>query len=57
MSLGSQLIQGPKMKSLIGDFTRFHQESVAVMVDIKSMYHQVKVARYGASSCLLVAKC
>lgn len=46
MSLNSQLLQRPDLtNSLLGVLTRFRQESVAVIADIKAMYHQVKVAK------------
>ena len=46
MSLNSQLLQGPDLtNSLLGVLTRFRQEAVAVIADIKAMYHQVKVAK------------
>ena len=45
-SLNSQLLQGPYLtNSLLGVLTRFRQEPVAVMADIKAMFHQVKVAQ------------
>lgn len=43
-SLNEQLLQGPNLTStLLGVLLRFRQESVAVMGDIQSMLHQVKV--------------
>lgn len=43
-TLNEQLLQGPDMtSSLIGVLTRFRQEQVAVMADVESMFHQVKV--------------
>ncbi|KAJ8416516.1 hypothetical protein AAFF_G00358040 [Aldrovandia affinis] len=43
-SLNGQLLQGPDLtSSLIGVLTRFRQERVAVMADVESMFHQVKV--------------
>lgn len=44
MSLNHQLLQGPNFTStLLGVLLRFRQEPVAVMGDIQSMFHQVKV--------------
>lgn len=43
-TLNEQLLQGPDMtSSLIGVLTRFRQEPIAVMADVESMFHQVKV--------------
>lgn len=43
-TLNEQLLQGPDMtSSLIGVLTRFRQEPVALMADVESMFHQVKV--------------
>ncbi|XP_013856310.1 uncharacterized protein LOC106512188 [Austrofundulus limnaeus] len=43
VSLNSQLLQGPNLtSSLVGVLVRFRQEHVALMADIKSMFHQVK---------------
>ena len=37
-------MQGPDLtNSFVGVLTRFRQEPVAVIADIKSMFHQVKV--------------
>lgn len=45
-SLNDQLLQGPDLtNNLFGVLTRFRQESVALMADIESMFHQVKVCR------------
>lgn len=45
VSLNSQLLQGPNLtSSLVGVLLRFRQEQVAIMADIKAMFHQVKVA-------------
>ncbi|KAK0152604.1 hypothetical protein N1851_005873 [Merluccius polli] len=44
-SLNSELLQGPNLtSSLLGVLSRFRQEPVAFMGDIKAMFHQVKVA-------------
>ncbi|KAK0139489.1 hypothetical protein N1851_023681 [Merluccius polli] len=43
-SLNKQLLQGPNLTStLLGVLIRFRQEPVAIMGDIQSMFHQVKV--------------
>ena len=43
-TLNEQLLQGPDMtSSLVGVLTRFRQEQVALMADVESMFHQVKV--------------
>lgn len=44
-SLNNKLLQGPNLtSSLLGVLTRFRQEPVAFMGDIRAMFHQVKVA-------------
>lgn len=44
-SLSSQLLQGPNLtSSLLGVLVRFRQDPVVFMVDIQSMFYQVKVA-------------
>ena len=44
VSLNDKLLQGPDLaNSLVGVIMRFRQEPVAMMADIKSMYHQVRV--------------
>ncbi len=44
-SLNSELLQGPDLTSpLIGVLVRFRQELIGIMADIKSMFHQVRVA-------------
>ncbi|XP_041947173.1 uncharacterized protein LOC121708505, partial [Alosa sapidissima] len=43
-SLNSELIQGPNLTSnLIGVLLRFRQEPIALMADVESMFHQVRV--------------
>lgn len=43
-SLNAQLLQGPDLTSLlIGVVTRFRKESVVIMADVESMFHQVRV--------------
>ncbi|XP_042208576.1 uncharacterized protein LOC121856861 [Homarus americanus] len=44
VSLNSQVMQGPDLNNkLVGVLLRFHQERVALMADIKAMFHQVRV--------------
>ncbi|KAK0131196.1 hypothetical protein N1851_034101 [Merluccius polli] len=48
-SLNAELLQGPDLTStLMGVLTRFRQHPVALMADIKSMFHQVRVSRSDA---------
>lgn len=43
-SLNNVLLQGPDLtNSLIGVLLRFRQEPVAIMADVESMFHQVRV--------------
>ncbi|XP_048011443.1 uncharacterized protein LOC125244827 [Megalobrama amblycephala] len=45
ISLNSKLLQGPDLtSSLIGVLLRFRQKPIGIMADIKSMFHQVRVA-------------
>ncbi len=46
VSLNTELLQGPDLtNSLVGVLLRFHQEPIAMMGDIQSMYYQVRVPR------------
>ncbi|KAK0134388.1 hypothetical protein N1851_030045 [Merluccius polli] len=46
LSLNTKLLQGPDLtNSLIGVILRFRKEPVGIMSDIKSMFHQVRVAK------------
>ena len=43
-SLNDNVLQGPDFtNSLVGVLLRFRQESVALMADVESMFHQVRV--------------
>ncbi|XP_072174663.1 uncharacterized protein [Diadema setosum] len=43
-SLNEQLLQGPDLtNNLVGVLTRFRQEQVAIVADVQSMFHQVRV--------------
>ncbi len=54
-SLNSELLQGPDLTSpLIGVLLRFRQERIAIMADIKSMFHQVRVANSDVNYLLLL---
>ena len=45
-SLNSELLQGPDLtNSLVGVLLRFRREPVALMADIRSMFHQVRVSK------------
>lgn len=45
-SLNSELLQGPDLtNSLIGVLLRFRREPIALMADIRSMFHQVRVSK------------
>ncbi|KAK0138077.1 hypothetical protein N1851_025741 [Merluccius polli] len=45
VSLNTELLQGPDLtNSLIGVILRFREEPIGIMADIKSMFHQVRVA-------------
>ena len=45
VSLNTELLQGPDLtNSLIGVILRFRKEPIRIMGDIKSMFHQVRVA-------------
>ena len=45
-SLNAELLQGPDLTStLLGVLTRFRQHPMALMADIKSMFHQVRVSK------------
>jgi len=46
-SLNNQLLQGPDLtKTLIGVLNQFRKEPIAIMVDIESMFYQVRVPDY-----------
>lgn len=46
VSLNTELLQGPDLtNSLVGVLLRFCQEPIAIMADIKSMFHQVRVSK------------
>lgn len=56
VSLNGQLLQGPNLtSSLVGVLMRFRQDCVALMADIKAMFHQVKVAKECGLSAFCVA--
>lgn len=45
-SLNSELLPGPDLtNTLFSVLSKFQQEPVAVMADIKSMFHQVRVSK------------
>ena len=44
MSLNSELLRGPDfLNSLVGVLCRFRKEKIAIVSDVRAMYHQVKV--------------
>lgn len=46
VSLNTELLQGPDLtNSMVGVLLRFCQEPIAMMADIKSMFHQVRVSK------------
>ena len=46
-SLNDQLMKDPDLtNSLLGVLSRFQQECIAVMADIKAIFHQVKIPNY-----------
>ena len=46
-SLNDELFPGPHLTNrLVGVLTRFHQEPIAFIRDIKAMFHQVRVPEY-----------
>ena len=50
-SLNKNLLQGPDYtNSLVGVLLRFREENVALVVEIESMFHQVKVRPEGEDS-------
>ena len=49
-SLNQELLTGPDLTNqIVGVLTRFRQGEVAFMVDIESMYYQVRVPEYQQS--------
>lgn len=46
VSLNTELLQGPDLtNSMVGVLLRFCQEPIAMMADITSMFHQVRVSK------------
>ena len=46
VSLNKELLQGPDLtNSLLGVVMRFRKEPIGIMADVKSMFHQVRVAK------------
>ena len=45
-SLNDQVLQGPDLaNNLVGVLSRFREESIALMADEESMFHQVRVSK------------
>ena len=51
-SLNEELLQGPDLiNNLVGVLVRFRQDPVALIADIESMFHQVRVIPEDTDSC------